>query len=90
MMTTYDDRPWLKAYDPGTPPNIAIPAKTYTDALLEGLAAAPDRAAMHFMGTALSYRQLDEMSCRFAAFLTDNHVKPGDVVGLSLPNIPSS
>ncbi|PIP39176.1 MAG: AMP-dependent synthetase [Desulfobacterales bacterium CG23_combo_of_CG06-09_8_20_14_all_51_8] len=88
MMTTYDDRPWLKAYDPGTPPDIAIPAKTYTDALLEGLAAAPDRAAMHFMGTALSYRQLDEMSCRFAAFLTDNHVKPGDVVGLSLPNIP--
>jgi long-chain acyl-CoA synthetase len=87
-MTTYDDRPWLKAYDPGIPPDIDIPSKTYTDALIEGLATNPDRAAMHFMGTTLSFRQLDEMSCRFAAFLTGNGVKPGDVVGLSLPNIP--
>ncbi len=87
-MTTYDDRPWLKAYDPGTLPDIDIPAKTYTDALIEGLTTDPDRAAMHFMGTTLSFRQLDEMSCRFAAFLTGNGIKPGDVVGLSLPNIP--
>jgi acyl-CoA synthetase (AMP-forming)/AMP-acid ligase II len=88
MTTPYDDRPWLKAYDPGIPADIDIPSKTYTDALLEGLTAAPDRAAMHFMGATLSYRQLDKMSCRFAAFLTDNGVKAGDVVGLSLPNIP--
>ncbi len=87
-MKTYDDRPWLKAYDPGIPPDIDIPEKTYTDTLLEGLTAAPDRAAIHFMGTTLTFRQLDEMSCRFAAFLTGNGAKPGDVVGLSLPNIP--
>lgn len=87
-MTIYDDRPWVKAYDPGIPPDIDIPAKTYTDALLKGIAAFPDRAAMHFMGSAISYRQLDEMSCRFAAFLTASGLKPGDVVGLSLPNIP--
>ena len=87
-MTTYDDRPWLKAYDPGLPTDIDIPSKTYTDALIEGLTAAPDRAAMHFMGTPLTFRQLDEMSCRFASFLTGNGVQPGDVVGLSLPNIP--
>jgi len=88
MKKAYDDRPWVKAYDPGIPPDIDIPAKTYTDTLLEGLTAAPNRAAMHFMGTTLSFRQLDEMSCRFAAFLTGSGVKPGDVVGLSLPNIP--
>jgi len=62
MMTTYDGRPWVNAYDPGIPPDIDIPAKTYTDALIEGLTASPDRAAIHFMGTTLSYRQLDEMS----------------------------
>ena len=87
-MTSYDDSPWLKSYDPGIPPDIDIPEKTYTDALMEGLTAFPDRAALHFMGTTLSYRQLDEMSRRFAAFLTDSGAKPGDVVGLSLPNIP--
>jgi len=87
-MKTYDDRPWLKAYDPGIPPDIDIPEKTYTDALIEGLMLAPERAAMNFMGTTLTFRQLDEMSCRFAAFLTNNGVQPGDVVGLSLPNIP--
>jgi acyl-CoA synthetase (AMP-forming)/AMP-acid ligase II len=87
-MTNYDDRPWLKAYDSGLPSDIDILTKTYTDALIEGLIAAPDRAAMHFMGTTLTFRQLDEMSCRFASFLTGNGVQPGDVVGLSLPNIP--
>ena len=88
MKKAYDDRPWLKAYDPEIPADIDIPAKTYTDTLIEGLTASPDRAAMHFMGTTLTFRQLDEMSCRFATFLTGNNVKPGDVVGLSLPNIP--
>ena len=87
-MTNYDDRPWLKAYDSGLSSDIDILTKTYTDALIEGLIAAPDRAAMHFMGTTLTFRQLDEMSCRFASFLTGNGVQPGDVVGLSLPNIP--
>jgi long-chain acyl-CoA synthetase len=88
MQNVYDERPWLNAYDPGIPADIEIPEKTYTHALLEGLTSFPDRAAMHFMGAALSYRQLDEMSRRFAAFLTAAGVQPGDVVGLSLPNIP--
>ncbi|MFZ2634488.1 MAG: AMP-binding protein [Desulfosalsimonadaceae bacterium] len=87
-MTTYDDRPWLRAYDPGILPDIDIPDKTYTDALMEGLTALPNRAAMHFMGTTLTFRQLDDLSRRFAAFLADSGVRPGDVVGLSLPNIP--
>ena len=88
MTNVYDERPWLNAYDPGIPADIDIPEKTYTDALLGGLTAFPDRAAMHFMGATLSYRQLDEMSRRFAAFLTAGGVQRGDVVGLSLPNIP--
>lgn len=87
-MTIYDDRPWLTAYDPGIAPDIEIPKKTYADALLEGLTADPDRAAMHFMGTTIDFQQLDEMSCRFAAFLKDRGLKPGDVVGVGLPNIP--
>lgn len=87
-MTPYDERPWVKAYDSKVPPDIDIPPKTYIDALLEGLTFSPDRAAMHFMGTTLSYRQLDEMSRRFSTFLTNSGVTPGDVVGLSLPNIP--
>ncbi|RJP94979.1 MAG: AMP-dependent synthetase [Desulfobacteraceae bacterium] len=87
-MTTSDDRPWLKAYDPGILPDIDIPDKTYADALVEGLTAFPDRAAMHFMGTTLTFRQLNDMSRRFAAFLTNSGVQSGDVVGLSLPNIP--
>ncbi len=88
MTNGYDERPWLKAYDPGIPADIDIPEKTYTDALLEGLTSFPDRAAMHFMGATLTYRQLDVMSRRFAAFLTAGGVQRGDVVGLSLPNIP--
>jgi acyl-CoA synthetase (AMP-forming)/AMP-acid ligase II len=88
-MTIYDDRPWLKAYDPGVSPDIQIPDNTtYSDALMEGLTAFPDRTAMVFMGTAISFRQLDLLSRRFAAFLAGSGIPPGSVVGLSLPNIP--
>ncbi len=87
-MTTYDDRPWLKAYDSGILPDIGIPDKTYVDALMEGLTAFPDRAAMHFMGVTISFRRLDDLSRRFAAFLAESGIRPGDVAGLSMPNIP--
>ena len=42
-MTIYDDRPWLASYDTGIAPDIDIPAKTYTDILMEGLTMAPHK-----------------------------------------------
>ena len=84
----YDDRPWLKHYEARLSPEISVPDVACAD-LLEGcFEDFPDRAAFHFMGVTRTFGELDACSRRFAAFLSDIGCGPGDVVGISLPNIP--
>jgi long-chain acyl-CoA synthetase len=45
--------------------------------------------AFVFMGVRISYAQFDVLSNRFANMLIKNGLKPGDVVGINLPNIPA-
>jgi long-chain acyl-CoA synthetase len=56
--------------------------------LAETAAAVPDATVHTFMGTATSYRDLDEQSGRFAAGLLESGLAPGQVVALQLPNLP--
>jgi long-chain acyl-CoA synthetase len=87
-MTSYDAKPWLQFYAKGLPPELEIPAKTYADLLQEAMDANPDGPALHFLGVTLSYGELKELSGRFGAFLLANGFRPGDVVGINLPNLP--
>ncbi|MGW5340869.1 long-chain-fatty-acid--CoA ligase [Rhodococcus pyridinivorans] len=58
-------------------------------ALLDAAAARyPDRTAVIFGGTELSYDQLDRASNQVANLLAAHDVKPGDKVALSFPNLP--
>jgi long-chain acyl-CoA synthetase len=56
--------------------------------LAETALATPDATAYTFMGGATSYRELDELSGRFAAGLLETGLSPGQVVALQLPNLP--
>src|SRR6266568_5027703 len=56
--------------------------------LTEATLAAPDAPACRFAGTTTTYRELDELSGRFAAGLRAAGLVPGQVVALQLPNIP--
>jgi long-chain acyl-CoA synthetase len=56
--------------------------------LTETAAAVPEATVHTFMGTATSYRELDEQSGRFAAGLLESGLEPGQVVALQLPNLP--
>ncbi|KPA15939.1 long-chain fatty acid--CoA ligase [Candidatus Magnetomorum sp. HK-1] len=87
-MQTYDDKPWIKSYDSGIDHNIAIPDITFVDMIIEGFTKDPSRAAMHYMGKTISFRELDSLSLIFASFLHEKGLGPGDVVGINLPNIP--
>jgi long-chain acyl-CoA synthetase len=53
-------------------------------------AAARDggRVAIKLDGVEVSYRALDEASARVAKLLCDRGVRPGDRVGVMLPNVP--
>jgi acyl-CoA synthetase (AMP-forming)/AMP-acid ligase II len=87
-MSIYDQKPWLNHYDSGLEPELEVPETNYADMFIKTARMNPSAPVIHFLGVTISYGRLDELSGRFAAFLSHNGVKPGDVVGINLPNIP--
>ncbi len=83
-----EDRPWLGSYDPWVVPEMTLPEETYVDLLERAIHHFPDTAAYHFLGVSGTYQELDELSLRFAAYLVHLGCRPGDVVGINLPNTP--
>ncbi len=56
--------------------------------LRESALAAPDSPVAKFMGTTMSYAELDAQAGQFAAGLAAKGLVPGDVVAIQLPNVP--
>ncbi|MFC5822117.1 long-chain-fatty-acid--CoA ligase [Nonomuraea harbinensis] len=56
--------------------------------LRESAKATPDKAAIRHDGGAVSYAELDELSDSVAEGLIALGARPGDAIGLQLPNIP--
>jgi long-chain acyl-CoA synthetase len=80
---------WLKGYDEGVPSTLEpYPERTLLDYLSESSRNWPDRPALLFKGSRISYRQLAEQSDSLAAALVAIGVKHGDRVALCLPNCP--
>src|SRR4051812_6285358 len=84
----YDDRPWLAAYPTGVPADLELPAVPVTRLLDDAAAAFPTRAAIAFLGTTTSYRDLRDQVDRCAQGLARLGVAKGDRVALVLPNCP--
>src|SRR5690349_24282046 len=82
------ERPWLRSYDPGIPADIELPNAPLQTFLSRAANQFPDRTAIRFFGRSISYRELDELANRFANALIALGVKPGDRVGLLMPNCP--
>lgn len=83
------DRPWLKSYPPGVPAEIALdPADSIPAMLARACRTYADRPAFANLGRTISFRELDELSARFAAFLQhDLGLARGDRVALMMPNL---
>ncbi len=88
-MDHYDQKPWLKFYDRHVPPNLNYPEKSFWEIARDAFNISPGRVAFHYMGRAFTFKQVDDLSNRFANFLTQNGVKKGDIVGVNLPNLPA-
>ena len=90
------DQPWLKFYDKGVPATLKPYPNVPLFKFLEDSAAKyPDKVAIHFKPShqgfaksALTYRELNDLSDRMAAALADLGVKKGDRVAIFMPNIP--
>ncbi len=80
---------WLARYDDDVAPSVApYPDKTLVDYLSELARDHGNKPALLFKGTTMSYRALDDQSTACAAALAALGVRPGDRVGLLLPNCP--
>jgi acyl-CoA synthetase (AMP-forming)/AMP-acid ligase II len=84
----HDERPWLGSYDEDVDADLPIPDSTYVEMLEESFSDFANRAAVHLLGTTLTFRELDLHSRRFAGFLAAIGCGPGDIVGINLPNVP--
>src|SRR4029077_17773955 len=81
------ERIWLKSYPPGVPPEIDPSQLRSLKELVERTCAAhADRIAFVQMDAALTYRQVDELSRAFAAWLQQNGFAKGDRFAIMLPN----
>ena len=80
---------WLQRYDEGVPTTLKpYPERTLLDYLSESSRNWPDRPALLFKGSRISYRQLERESDSLGAALVAIGVKRGDRVALCLPNCP--
>ena len=81
------DRIWLKSYPPGVPAEIdPSQLRSLKELLEKTYAEHADRIAYVQMDAALTYRQVDELSRAFAAWLQQAGFAKGDRFAIMLPN----
>jgi long-chain acyl-CoA synthetase len=80
--------PWIQHYEQGVPAHLEIQDQPLTWLLDRAASRYPDRTALIYYGTRLSYAQLAHYAHRFATALLGLGVHKGDRVAIALPNIP--
>ena len=89
MKDTYLERPWLKHYDPHVQPTLKYEQETFCERFAAAAARYADKPALVYVDKALTFRELDQWSNRLAHYLVQTGLRPGDVVGLNMPNVPA-
>ena len=83
------DRPWIKNYDKHVSPRLKYEEKCFADSFTQIVAKYPDKTALIYLGSALTFRDVDILANQLAQYFIKSGLKPDDVVGLHLPNIPA-
>jgi long-chain acyl-CoA synthetase len=86
------ERPWYKFYEPTVPHGLEIPTHPIYTFLDDAVRRFPDVTALIQVGPKfdrrISYRQLGDLTDRFAGSLVRQGLRPGDRVAVMLPNQP--
>lgn len=87
-MMTNPSKPWLKSYPEGVPHSIG---ESVYDSLVEMFEESfvnyPNKNACEYLGKFMTYRELDQQSKNFAAYLQSIGLVPGARVAIMLPNV---
>lgn len=82
------DRPWQRHYDYATPTTIRYPRIPAHQMMQVSVNAYPDKTALNFFGTEISFWELREQILRMANALGGLGIQKGERVGLHLPTCP--
>jgi long-chain acyl-CoA synthetase len=82
------DRIWLDSYPAGVPADIDTNRyASVVDMMEESFQKFANRVAYTFMGKELTYKQVDELSQTFGAYLQGLGLSKGDRVAVMMPNV---
>ena len=81
-------KPWHRHYDYNVPTTIRYPRLSIPEFLGIPSNAYPDKAALTFYGTEMTFWELRQQALRMSNALGALGVKKGDRVGIHLPNCP--
>ena len=88
LIQTLPEQPWVAHYPEGVPGHIDYSAEPAFWLLEEAARRTPDRIAGRYYRQELTYAELLYEARRAAAFLRRRGIRPGERVGIILPNIP--
>jgi long-chain acyl-CoA synthetase len=87
-VSAYDERPWRNLYAGSRPHEIELEHESILAAFGQTAARYPDKPAIVYFDTAVSFRELDLLSDALAAGLAEHGFEPGDRLGIYLQNVP--
>ena len=86
--SAYDRKPWLKMYPDHLPENLPLPGASMIDLFEASARRVPDRDAIRYFDSTVSYTELDDLAERFAALLSGRGIGKGDRVAIYTQNNP--
>jgi long-chain acyl-CoA synthetase len=85
---TLEAKPWHRHYDYNVPTTVRVPRLPIHELIQIPANAYPDKAALNFYGTEITFWELRVLVMRFANALGSLGVQKGERVGIHLPNCP--
>jgi long-chain acyl-CoA synthetase len=79
---------WHRHYDYNVPTTVRVPRLAIHELIQLPANAYPDKAALNFYGTEITFWELRALVMRFANALGSMGVQKGERVGIHLPNCP--
>jgi long-chain acyl-CoA synthetase len=87
-MGVYDERPWLSLYGDGRPHEIELEDESMLAAFRRTAGRLPDRTAMLYFDTPISYGEFDRLTDALAAGLRAEGFQAGHRLAVYLQNVP--
>ena len=79
---------WLSNWPEKVPKSLEYPQISFGEILRKSATESPDKVAVCYYGTRMTFRELDFLADRFGAALQSLGIEKDDRVAIYLPNIP--